>query len=142
MSKDSRQMVLEAATKVFAERGFYGARVADITQASFVNVRIIYHFFESKEHLYDEVLKNALAALKERPVPQSGYAAQLVAWEAASNWQVSSRIFDEEELRLFCSGGSEGSAFERALAWAKLSPHCPPPVSIDESEDQERVVAR
>ena len=142
MSKDSRQMVLEAATKVFAERGFHGARVADITEASFVNVRIIYHFFESKEQLYDEVLRNALVALIEHPVPSSGYAAQLVAWESASNWQVASRLFNEIELRLFCSGGCEGSAFERALAWAKLSPHSPPPVSIDETEDQEQAVAK
>lgn len=119
MRRNSKQLVLDAATKIFAERGFYGARITDITEASSVNVRIIYHFFGSKENLYDEVLRCALEKLVADPIPSTGHATCLVAWEAASNWQASSRIFDEAELRLFCLGGRLGAPLERAYAWAQ-----------------------
>jgi AcrR family transcriptional regulator len=119
MRRNSKQLVLDAATKIFAERGFYGARVTDITDASSVNVRIIYHFFGSKENLYDEVLRSALERLVCDPIPSGGYATSLVAWEAASNWQAAARIFDDAELRLFCLGGRLGAPLDRAYAWAQ-----------------------
>ena len=48
----SRQALLEAALDEFAERGYAGARVADIAQRAGVNKQLINYYFGSKEGLY------------------------------------------------------------------------------------------
>ncbi|MBO5908050.1 MAG: TetR family transcriptional regulator [Clostridia bacterium] len=52
----TREKILTAAEAEFAEKGFYGARVDAIAEASGVNKRMIYAHFESKEKLYSRVL--------------------------------------------------------------------------------------
>jgi TetR/AcrR family transcriptional regulator len=48
----SRQALLDAALDEFAERGYAGARVADIAQRAGVNKQLINYYFGSKEGLY------------------------------------------------------------------------------------------
>jgi AcrR family transcriptional regulator len=48
----SRQALLEAALDEFSERGYAGARVADIAQRAGVNKQLINYYFGSKEGLY------------------------------------------------------------------------------------------
>lgn len=55
-SDATRAKILKAAETEFAEKGFYGARVDAIAEASGVNKRMIYAHFESKEKLYSRVL--------------------------------------------------------------------------------------
>lgn len=55
-SEMTREKILVAAVEEFAEKGFYGARVDAIADASGINKRMIYAHFESKEKLYTKVL--------------------------------------------------------------------------------------
>lgn len=55
-SEMTREKILAAAVDEFAEKGFYGARVDAIAEASGINKRMIYAHFESKEKLYTKVL--------------------------------------------------------------------------------------
>jgi len=48
----SRQALLDAALDEFAERGYAGARVAEIAQRAGVNKQLINYYFGSKEGLY------------------------------------------------------------------------------------------
>ncbi len=48
--------ILEAAEKVFAEKGFRGATTEDIAQQAEFSVGTLYNFFGSKEELYTAVL--------------------------------------------------------------------------------------
>ena len=48
----SRQALLAAALDEFSERGFAGARVADIARRAGVNKQLINYYFGSKEGLY------------------------------------------------------------------------------------------
>ncbi|MBN1221034.1 MAG: TetR/AcrR family transcriptional regulator [Anaerolineae bacterium] len=50
------QQILEAARQVFAEQGFYGARMSDIAQAIGVSQGTMYHYFRSKDELFLAVL--------------------------------------------------------------------------------------
>lgn len=52
----SRQRILETAIVLFAERGFAGASVDEIVEASGVNKRMVYHYFGSKEKLFQAAL--------------------------------------------------------------------------------------
>lgn len=54
-SEWSRRAVVSAAEKIFAERGYKGADLRTIADASGVSQPLINHHFGSKEKLYDEV---------------------------------------------------------------------------------------
>lgn len=54
---DTRDKILQAATKVFAERGLGGGRINLISRAARSNDRMIYYYFGSKERLFIGVLE-------------------------------------------------------------------------------------
>ena len=53
MQASKRKRILDAAIRVFADRGYHGARVADIAQDAGVAHGLVYHYFASK----DDVLR-------------------------------------------------------------------------------------
>lgn len=57
--------IVEVATRLFAERGYDGVSVRDICSALKVNSSIISYYFGAKKGLYQEVLRDALAARAE-----------------------------------------------------------------------------
>lgn len=64
-SELTRQALIEAATTVFAEKGFEGGSVRLITQKAEANQAAINYHFGGKEGLYREVLRGALHAFDE-----------------------------------------------------------------------------
>lgn len=56
----SRQAILDAAREVFVENGFTGARTSEIARRAGAPQGLIYHYFESKELLFDAVMEQAL----------------------------------------------------------------------------------
>jgi AcrR family transcriptional regulator len=50
---EKRKLILDAAIRVFAERGYHGARVGDIAEDAGVAHGLLYHYFASK----DDVLR-------------------------------------------------------------------------------------
>ncbi|WP_457588846.1 TetR/AcrR family transcriptional regulator [Ensifer canadensis] len=55
----TKARILEAAKKEFAKNGLGGARVDEIAEKASANKRMIYHYFESKERLFQTVLEDA-----------------------------------------------------------------------------------
>lgn len=53
----SRQRILDVATEEFAARGFDGARIETIMRRSEVSKNLIYHYFKSKDQLFQTVLE-------------------------------------------------------------------------------------
>jgi AcrR family transcriptional regulator len=60
-----RERLLEAATEVFAERGYEGARVEQIADVAEVSPGLLYRHFEGKRELYEELLLLANKQLME-----------------------------------------------------------------------------
>jgi AcrR family transcriptional regulator len=50
---DKRRLLLQAAVRVFARRGFHAARVGDIAEEAGVAHGLLYHYFSSKEAVRD-----------------------------------------------------------------------------------------
>ena len=62
----TRRLVLDAAERLFAERGFAGTSIRDIAQASGVSHPLIQHHFATKEGLYRSVLRRCADEYGER----------------------------------------------------------------------------
>lgn len=52
---NSKNSILNAAEKLFAEKGFDGARVSEIADEAGVNKALIYYYFDSKEDILDSL---------------------------------------------------------------------------------------
>jgi TetR/AcrR family fatty acid metabolism transcriptional regulator len=48
---DKRKQILKAAAKVFAEKGYHGARISDVAEEAGVAYGLVYHYFGNKEGL-------------------------------------------------------------------------------------------
>lgn len=75
---DKRRLILDAAVRVFARRGFNQCRVADIADEAGVAYGLLYHYFRSKDQvlstLFEErwnVLVEVIEQVDEQPVPAS-----------------------------------------------------------------------
>ena len=69
---DTRQRVLEAAGELFAEYGFRGTTVREISKRAGTNVATVNYYFGSKEKLYTAVLQYSLSAALRKYPPDLG----------------------------------------------------------------------
>ena len=49
--RDKRDLILEAAIKVFAAKGYHGSRVSDISAEAGIAYGLVYHYFKNKEEI-------------------------------------------------------------------------------------------
>jgi AcrR family transcriptional regulator len=66
--KDVRNRLLDAAEKLFSERGFADTSVRDITAEANCNVAAVNYHFGSKERLYTDVWRNHLLLLRDNQI--------------------------------------------------------------------------
>jgi outer membrane protein len=59
-SNDPRQRLLDAGLKLFANRGYAGTSVQDITEEARVTKPTLYYYFESKEGLFQALVDQAM----------------------------------------------------------------------------------
>ena len=62
----TRERILEASEKLFAENGFNGASMRDITALAKVNLSVAYYYFKDKEALLFAVFDNYIKPLMTR----------------------------------------------------------------------------
>jgi AcrR family transcriptional regulator len=62
----TKERLLDAAERQFAERGFEGVSIRDLAGEAGVNVAAVNYHFQSKINLYQEVLLRRLRPLKKR----------------------------------------------------------------------------
>lgn len=84
----TRGRLLRAAIRLFAARGFHGVSVDQIVAAAKINKRMVYHYFGSKEAIYQEALADVFGriaevkihALEEAATPREQIAGLLKAY--------------------------------------------------------------
>jgi TetR/AcrR family transcriptional regulator, fatty acid metabolism regulator protein len=84
---DKRRMILDAAVRVFARRGFHHCRVSDVADEAGVAYGLVYHYFSSKEEILNtlflerwQIMLDAIAEIDAR----QGVAARDKLYEVAS----------------------------------------------------------
>ncbi|QUQ72096.1 TetR/AcrR family transcriptional regulator [Kutzneria sp. CA-103260] len=60
----TRADILQVATRVFADKGYTGARVDEIADLTSTTKRMIYYYFGGKEQLYIAVLERSYQAIR------------------------------------------------------------------------------
>lgn len=69
-SDRTRQRILQAAARVFRDRGYSGTRLTDIAEAAEMKAGSLYYHFESREALVEEVVlegvRRTMEAVRER----------------------------------------------------------------------------
>ncbi|WP_457601482.1 TetR/AcrR family transcriptional regulator [Hydrogenivirga sp.] len=66
MSVQTRGRLIEAAKRVFSEKGYYNAQISHIIDEAGVARGTFYLYFKSKEEILKELLKEVVEELKER----------------------------------------------------------------------------
>jgi TetR/AcrR family transcriptional regulator, fatty acid metabolism regulator protein len=73
---DKRRLILDAAVRVFARRGFHHCRVSDVADEAGVAYGLVYHYFESKEEILNtlflerwQIMLDAIAEIDSLDLP-------------------------------------------------------------------------
>jgi len=61
--ENKRRLLLDAAVRVFARKGYHAARVGDIAEEAGVAYGLLYHYFSSKEEVLRSVFRETWRAL-------------------------------------------------------------------------------
>jgi TetR/AcrR family transcriptional regulator, fatty acid metabolism regulator protein len=64
--EDKRRLLLDAAVRVFARKGFHASRVGDIAEEAGVAHGLLYHYFRSKDEVLEEVFNENWSVLLAR----------------------------------------------------------------------------
>lgn len=105
--KDSkRTTMMQAAIRVFAEKGYHAATIRDIVAASDVAIGTFYFYFPDKEtlfvHLYDETAEFLLQAIRQAMAPRSDFSRQL---QAGLQAYVNIAVYEPAVIQLLLVGG-------------------------------------
>ncbi len=57
--RGGREAVLNAAIRVFAEKGYAGSSIREICRVAKVTKPVLYYYFRSKKHLYQELMADS-----------------------------------------------------------------------------------
>ena len=71
----TRQVLLDVAIRLIAERGIYGTRIEDITENSDLGKGAFYNYFESKDRLLAELVSQGVDLLHARYLGEPDPAA-------------------------------------------------------------------
>jgi TetR/AcrR family fatty acid metabolism transcriptional regulator len=63
VTADKRRLLLDAAVRVFARKGFHAARVGDIAEEAGVAHGLLYHYFSSKDEVLATVFRETWSDL-------------------------------------------------------------------------------
>ena len=132
---ETRERLLDAAERLFAENGFENTSVREITTAAGTNIAAVNYHFGSKDNLYREVFHRLLTALRTQRTATLDTLFEGPGDAATLEDVVTTftRAFLEP---LTGSGG--GRLFIELIAREMLDPHLPRSVFFDEMIDPVR----
>jgi TetR/AcrR family fatty acid metabolism transcriptional regulator len=104
-AEKKRRLILESAERIFAERGFHDATIADISQDSGVHEASIFQYFKTKENLIVSIperhLEETLAGIVEHLQGMKGAEPKIrkLLWhqlrDLSINWNYTSVLLRE-----------------------------------------------
>ena len=65
MKDARREQILEAALKLFSQKGLAATKIADIARSADMAQGLLYHYFGSKENIYIELVRDAFIRINQ-----------------------------------------------------------------------------
>lgn len=62
-----RQLIIDKAIELFAKKGYANTKIGDIAQAADMSVGLMFHYFESKEELFEELVRYGAQGANNTP---------------------------------------------------------------------------
>ena len=136
---DKRQAILDATLRLISQNGFHGASMSQVAEEAKVSTGIIYHYFESKDELIDELYKfinrkSAWAILKDLDQEQP---VKIQIQQLLRNiiryfvWHPQESIFTEQYIR---------SPYHQADIEAEVDRYYQPAIACFERARQEMII--
>jgi AcrR family transcriptional regulator len=124
---ERQRSIVEAATEVFAKRGFEGARIEEIAEAAGVSKALIYEHFSGKRELYAQIMRAGTEESLKRTLEATAGAEGSVeimqralgafldfVAEDPNRWRVIEQEVSDPEIMALDQGQQRQS--ERAIA--------------------------
>ena len=122
----SRNAILQAAIREFAQQGIAGARTGSIARAARVNKALLYYYFKDKESLYGAALDHIFHQLREhmmevldRDLPPG---EKVLAYVAAYFDFIASHQFNRSLVQMEMMRAGHGSPHLRRIAKQYFQP--------------------
>lgn len=62
--ENRKQEILSVGLDLFIRKGYTDTKISDIAETAVMSVGLLFHYFESKENLYEELIRNAISGPK------------------------------------------------------------------------------
>ncbi len=106
--RDTRTLILDVAERLFAERGYFGVSVRDITQECGTRLASVNYYFESKEALLKQVILRRSAEVNE----ERRVRLELLMDIGGSRYEMIERIVDAFTRPLFDRAIESGDGWD------------------------------
>lgn len=94
-----RQEILLCSLDIFIKRGFAATKIRDIAKELGISTGLLFHYFESKEKLYEELIHIAVEGAKE--IMQIEYESGISFFESIAQMALDSFVKDPMSTKLF-----------------------------------------
>ena len=123
--RSGKERILDAAEQLFAQRGFYGVSLRDITQAAGVDVALVGYHFGGKRELFTAVFERRAGGTEPRaPRAARGRAARRAARRPSVEAIVNA--FIQPLLERSARGGAGWKSYFALVAYVNNSPEFGP----------------
>lgn len=118
-----RERLLEKAEKLFAEKGYKGTNIREITREAECNIAAVNYYFGSKEKLYEAVFMRRIALLRDQRIHKMETAMAQAGHKATLTFvlETFAQAFFEPFLEV-----SEGRMIITLIAREMISPRLNP----------------
>ncbi|HYB64982.1 MAG TPA: TetR family transcriptional regulator [Steroidobacteraceae bacterium] len=123
--RPAKERILDAAEQLFAQRGFYGVSLRDITQSAGVDVALVSYHFGGKRELFTAVFERRAEVLNRERLELLEEVRRR-ALPAAPSLEAIANAFFEPLLERSARGGPGWKSYFALVAYVNNSPEFGP----------------
>lgn len=98
-NEERRNKILEVSLNLFVEKGFAGTKISDISAAANMSAGLFFHYFESKEQVYKELVEMGLGGTQNSM--QIQFDDPINFFECVTDWIFSSINLNRNVAKMF-----------------------------------------
>ncbi|HPS93430.1 MAG TPA: TetR/AcrR family transcriptional regulator [Deltaproteobacteria bacterium] len=120
---ETREMIFQAARKVFSEKGYHKAQIADIVKAAGISTGSIYAHFKDKRDLFEQIIRQTTDGLRARLKELSETRSPGDVRERVQQWMPAYVAFfdyveaNPEQILLIIRGGFGVDEENDTITW-------------------------